>query len=421
MHYISVSFTHKNTDISIREKLSFADADKKREILRLIGANENVLESMALSTCNRVEIFAYVKDAKVSLKHILNSISILTLVPFEALELRADTYEDEGAIHHLFAVASSLDSLVVGETQIAGQLKDAFKFAYDNGDCATNVSRAIHFAFKCATEVRALTQISKNPVSVSSVAVAKAKEIYGSIGGMSAVVVGAGEMSRLACKHLIGAGVNTIILNRDLQKAENLVCELGELASCASIDKLSEYVNRYRLIFSATGAPNAIITDDIIEQKDFHRYFFDIAVPRDIDISEDEFTHVYAVDDLEEIVRTNLALREEQASIAYSIVGRSTADFFKWISSQDSSPAIKALRQKAKDIAGLEVDKAIKKGYIRHCDKDEACKLVHQVFKAFLHTPSIRLKEKSNDDILNSLEYLFDIKVKKDDNLEGNE
>ncbi|EAJ5693175.1 glutamyl-tRNA reductase [Campylobacter fetus] len=420
MHYVSISFTHKNTDIGVREKLSFSDNNRRREILRLIGANDSIAESMALSTCNRVEIFAYVLDTQSSIRHILNSISILTLVPFEALELRADIYEDQGAIHHLFAVASSLDSLVVGETQIAGQLKEAFKFAYDNEDCGVNISSAMHFAFKCAAEVRALTTISKNPVSVSSVAVAKAKEIYGNIGGMSAVVIGAGEMSRLAAQHLINAEVNVIIINRDDIKAQTLAKELGELASYASFDKLSEYINRYRLIFSATGAPNAIITNEIIEQKDFHRYFFDIAVPRDIDIEEDEYIHVYAVDDLEEIVRTNLALREEQASIAYSIVGKSTTSFFKWRLSEGSTPAIKALRLKAKDIACKEIEKAVKKGYLKCSDQDEASKLVHQVFKAFLHTPSVRLKEKNSDDILKALEYLFDIKIQKDENLEGN-
>ena len=120
MHYISISFTHKNTDISIREKLSFSDESRKKEMLRLLSANENIFESMVLSTCNRVEVFAYVANVKECIRHILNSISILTLVPYDALELRADIYEDDGAIHHLFAVASSLDSLVIGETQIAG-------------------------------------------------------------------------------------------------------------------------------------------------------------------------------------------------------------------------------------------------------------------------------------------------------------
>ncbi|WP_096016632.1 glutamyl-tRNA reductase [Campylobacter lanienae] len=413
MHYISISFTHKNTDISIREKLSFADESRKKEILRLLSANEKIIESMVLSTCNRVEVFAYVADIKECVRHILNSISILTLVPYEALELRADIYENDGAIHHLFAVASSLDSLVIGETQIAGQLKEAFKFAYDNGNCGDNISYAIHFAFKCASKIRAATTISKNPVSVSSVAVAKAKEIYGNLGGMSAVVVGAGQMSALACKHLINSKVNVIIVNRDINRAKNLASELGELASVAEFSRLKELINRYQLIFSATGANEPIITDEIIESVEFNRYFFDIAVPRDIDLSYSDNISVYAVDDLESIVKSNIMLREEQASTAYVIVGAMTSEFFKWRSSQNSTPAIKALRFKAKNIAELEIEKAIKKGYIKRCDENEARKLVHQVFKAFLHTPTMRLKDKNSDDILGVLEYLFDIKIDK--------
>ncbi|WP_086243602.1 glutamyl-tRNA reductase [Campylobacter devanensis] len=413
MHYISISFTHKNTDISIREKLSFADESRKKEILRLLSANEKIIESMVLSTCNRVEVFAYVADIKECVRHILNSISILTLVPYEALELRADIYEDDGAIHHLFAVASSLDSLVIGETQIAGQLKEAFKFAYDNGNCGDNISYAMHFAFKCASKIRAATTISKNPVSVSSVAVAKAKEIYGNLGGMSAVVVGAGQMSALACKHLINSKVNVIIVNRDINRAKNLASELGELASVAEFSRLKELINRYQLIFSATGANEPIITDEIIESVEFNRYFFDIAVPRDIDLSYSDNISVYAVDDLESIVKSNIMLREEQASTAYAIVGAMTSEFFKWRSSQNSTPAIKALRFTAKNIAELEIEKAIKKGYIKCCDENEARKLVHQVFKAFLHTPTMRLKDKNSDEVLGVLEYLFDIKIDK--------
>ena len=413
MHYISISFTHKNTDISIREKLSFDEISRKKEILRLLSANEKIIESMVLSTCNRVEVFAYVADIKECVRHILNSISILTLVPYEALELRADIYENDGAIHHLFAVASSLDSLVIGETQIAGQLKEAFKFAYDNGNCGDNISYAIHFAFKCASKIRAATTISKNPVSVSSVAVAKAKEIYGNLGGMSAVVVGAGQMSALACKHLIHSKVNVIIVNRDINRAKNLASELGELASVAEFSRLKELINRYQLIFSATGANEPIITDEIIESVEFNRYFFDIAVPRNIDLSYRDNISVYAVDDLESIVKSNIMLREEQASTAYAIVGATTSEFFNWRSSQNSTPAIKALRFKAKNIAELEIEKAIKKGYIKRCDENEARKLVHQVFKAFLHTPTMRLKDKNSDDILGALEYLFDIKIDK--------
>ncbi|MBP3675002.1 MAG: glutamyl-tRNA reductase, partial [Campylobacter sp.] len=185
------------------------------------------------------------------------------------------------------------------------------------------------------------------------------------------------------------------------------------LASIASWERLGELINRYQLIFSATGANMPVITDELIEIVEFNRYFFDIAVPRDIDISYYDNISVYAVDDLESIVKSNLNLREEQAGVAYAIVGEMTAEFFKWRSSQNSTPAIKALRFKARNIAQKEIEKAIKKGYIKCCDENEARKLVHQVFKAFLHTPTMRLKDRNDDEILNALEYLFDIKIDK--------
>lgn len=414
MHYVSVSFTHKNTDIALREKLAF-DNERQKEVLRLIGSSENIKESMALSTCNRVEILAVCDEIEPAISHILNSISLLSLVNKEALELRADIYDDKGAIHHLFSVASSLDSLVIGETQIAGQLKDAFKFAYDNGDCGDEIAGAIHFAFKCAAKIRTATQISKNPTSVSGVAVSKAKEIFGNLGGMTAIIVGAGEMATLAAKHLISSNVNVVILNRNIKRAANLANELGELANYDDFSKLHDYINRYRLIFAATSANEPIITDEIIEQKEFMRCFFDISVPRNINISTNDNIRVYAVDDLEESVKANLALREEQANEAYSIVARSVNDFFAWVARKSSVPTIKALRFHARQIAEAEIAKAIKKGYLKNSDKDEAKKLIHQVFKAFLHTPSMRLKDHATPEINAILENLFDIKIQKEE------
>lgn len=411
MHYISISFTHKNTDIALREKLAFCDENRKKEILRLIGSSENILESMVLSTCNRVEIFAICKQIESATRHILSSISIITLVDKEALELRADVYDDQGAIHHLFSVASSLDSLVIGETQIAGQLKEAFRFAYDNGDCGDEIETAIHFAFKCAAKIRTATQISKNPTSVSGVAVSKAKEIFGNLGRMTAVVIGAGEMATLAAKHLISSNVNVVILNRNIQKAQDLALKLGELASFDDLNKMHEYINRYPLIFAATSSKEPIITDKILEDKDFKRCFFDISVPRNINISTKDNIKVYAVDDLKESVKENIALREEQANEAYAILSKSVQDFFIWIARKSSVPTIKALRLHAKQIAETEIQKAIKKGYLKNSDKEEARKLIHQVFKAFLHTPSVRLKEQTTPEINAILENLFDIKI----------
>ncbi len=413
MHYLTISFTHKNTDISIREKLAFNTEEKSRNFMAALVACESVNEVILLSTCNRVEVIASVVDCQASLHSIFAHLSAISTISREELEGRADIYEDNGAIHHLFSVCSSLDSLVIGETQIAGQLKDAFKFAFENGYCAQKLGRAMHHAFRCAAEVRSRTDISKSPVSVSSVAVSKAKDLLGNLGGLTALVVGAGEMSQLAAKHLIANGVNIIIINRNLEHAQALATELGELATVAPYAKLTEYINRYRLVFSATGAPHSVITDDMVEEREFSRYWFDIAVPRDIEVQGYKDLHVYAVDDLEEIVSKNMSLREEQAKIAYSIVGRSTMDFFKWLQSMCVDPIIKEIRDHAKECSIHELEKAIKKGYIPEELQEQVSKVLHHAFNAFLHSATKNLKDVAEkpeaDTIVQAVQYIFNI------------
>ncbi|EDO8927607.1 glutamyl-tRNA reductase [Campylobacter coli] len=414
--YYCISFTHKNTDLSLRERLSFSDEAKKNEFLRLLSIHENIEECLVISTCNRVEIVAYVKEA--CAEYIIKYLALLCNVDKESLVQKADIFEDSGAIHHLFSVASSLDSLVVGETQIAGQLKDAFAFALKNNFCAVHLSRAIHSAFKCAAKVRNETQISKNPISVASVAVAKAKELL-PLDGKSAIVIGAGEMGELAAKHLITAGARVIVLNRDMEKARILCERLGVLSECDSLNNLKKYLDEYELFFSATNAPNAIITNSLIDEVSYKRYFFDIAVPRDIYISENEKISVFAVDDLEVVVRKNLALREQEARMAYGIIGRETAEFFRYLNDLALTPIIKAIRLQAKECANKQLQIALDKGYLKHSDEEEARKLIHQVFKAFLHTPTMNLKhlqgKMQSDTVINAMRYIFDL----ENNLEG--
>ncbi|EFB0373156.1 glutamyl-tRNA reductase [Campylobacter upsaliensis] len=409
MHYFCISFTHKNTDLSLRERLSLNDEKKKKEFLKLVLSKEDIVESLVISTCNRVEILAFVKDLKEVGKHIITSLALLCEVDKNDLEKRADFFEDSGAIHHLFSVASSLDSLVIGETQITGQIKEAFHFAKNLNFCAEHLEFALHHAFKCAAKVRNQTQISKNPISIASVAVAKAKELL-DLSQAKAVVIGAGEMAQLTCKHLLQAGAKIIILNRDLSKAQKLSEELD--CEFDRLENLENYLNAYSLFFSATNAKNALITNNMLKSVEFKRYFFDIAVPRDIELSENDKIKVFAVDDLEEVVRKNLALRECEASIAYGIIGAMTSEFFKILNDLALTPTIKALRLKAKACANQQLQIALSKGYLKKSDEEEARKLIHQVFKAFLHEPTLNLRHlqgKKSEVLIQSLNYLFNL------------
>jgi len=413
MHYLTISFTHKNTDIKIREKLSLADDDKRRNFSDKLQKHETMNEIIILSTCNRVEMIASVTDCDNSIAYILEELSDISGVSKEDLENRADIYEDNGAIHHLFSVASSLDSVVIGETQIVGQLKDAFKFATENGHCSQKLSRAMHHTFRCAAQVRASTDISKNPISVSSVAVSKAQEILGSVENKTAVLVGAGEMARLAGKHLVTHDANVIIVNRSMQRAQELANELGEHATVLPYDNLRELLNTHTLLFSATGAPHTVITNDMVESREFERYWFDIAVPRDIDECELDGVNIYAVDDLEDVVAQNLSSREEQAKVAFSIVGKSTMEFFKWLQTLSIDPIIKELREKARDCSTKEINRSVKKGYIPAEYEETVEKILHCAFNAFLHTPTKKLKELAEkpeaDTLVQSLQEIFEM------------
>ncbi len=416
MHYLTVSFSHKNTNIQMREKLAFNDEKVLNQFYEKLLACKSINEVIILSTCNRVEIMTSVKECENSLDHIFDELSKLTKVDKDELEGRADVYEDTGAIHHLFTVVSSLDSLVIGETQIVGQVKKAFLHSYEKKFCGQKLSRTMHHAFRCAAEVRNSTDISKNPISISSVAVAKAKEIFGgNLGGYSAIVVGAGEMAELAAKHLASAGVNLIIINRSLDKAKELASKIEADVNIEvqPFSELKKFINRYRLLFSATGAPHTVITKDMVEETDFERYWFDIAVPRDIEDCACKNIYIYAVDDLEDIVNRNKALREEQAKIAYSIIGKATTDFFKWLQTLAVDPMIKEIRKKAKECSLKELERAVKKGYLPPQYKKQVEKILHQAFNSFLHEPTINIKKIADnpkaDTIVQSLQYVFSL------------
>ncbi len=413
MQYLVVSYSHKNTDIVVREKLAFSDEISKEKALQEILDLQSVGEAILLSTCNRVEFIVSTSNPSEALDLIFMILHHHSGLSVEELEGRADVYEDEGAVHHIFAVASSLDSLVVGETQIAGQLKDAFRFSYEKGYCGQKLARVIHFAFKCAAEVRNATDISKSPVSVAGAAVNQAKEVMGgNLGGFTGLVVGAGEMSRIVAQHLVASGCNVIIFNRSMERAKEIADEIGERVDVEPFHALPEFINRYRLLFTATGAPHAIISDEMVQKASFDRHWFDLAVPRDIEVVSDERVHVYAVDDLQSIVDTNMKMRQEQARKAYEIVGRYTKEFFKWLQSMMIDPLIKEIRLKAKDAALAEVERAVKKGFIDEQAKENVERLVHNAFKKFLHAPTIRLRAVADqpraDTIIEAIKYIFE-------------
>ncbi|MDD3475959.1 MAG: glutamyl-tRNA reductase [Sulfurimonas sp.] len=412
MHYLNISFSHKNSTLDIREKLSYKDDYATKGCLTKLNSGETIHESILISTCNRMEVFCSCSDLATATKHIFNMLAMRSGIPIEELEGRADIFDDSSAIHHLFSVASSLDSMVVGETQIAGQLKDAFRFSYDNGFCSQKLARAMHHAFKCAAKVRNATDISSKPVSIASVAVSKLKSVIDSFEGKKAIIIGVGEMSEITAKHLISSGADVYIINRTKQKAEKLALECG--AKVLDFEDLPTIVNEFEILFTATSSPEPIITDEIIKPCDFERYWFDMALPRDISYDKDDRVNLYVIDDLKNIVDENIGLREDSARKAHTIIGRSTVEFFEWLNTLNIEPMIKEIYQKAFEAARIESDRAIKKGFIPKEYEEQIRKMSQQALKRFLHQMSSKMRSVSEESKADMLTSAVQFLIEKD-------
>ena len=424
MEYLVVSFTHKNTNIATREKLAFNHDIEKESFLKAILQHNIINEAILLSTCNRIELILSIENSKEASKLVLEQFSKHSTLSLSELSKRADIYENESAVHHIFTVASSLDSLVVGETQIAGQLKDAFKFALDKNFASVKLSRVLHYSFKCAARVRNATQLGSGSVSVASTAVAQAKELYKDTSNIKALVIGAGEMSELASRHLLKYGFNIVICSRDIKKARVLAHSIisdgngnqykPEQIEVKAYSELESLLNSMRLMITATAAPYPIIKKEMIKSFDKTRNWFDIALPRDIEDMQIEGINIFSVDDLQCIVDDNMELRASQAKEAYHIVGKMTTEFFTWLQTLSIEPIVKNIYLKSEDIIEQKIQNAIKKHFVKKEDQANIKKLCQTVMAEFLHHPAIQIKEVSKslegDAFLNTTQNLFGIK-----------
>ncbi|PAF53336.1 glutamyl-tRNA reductase [Helicobacter sp. 13S00482-2] len=418
--YLAISFSHKNTEITMREKLSFASPESIKSFLQTLKTQDNHLKEMILlSTCNRFEMYAYTDDPESTRDSIISLLAKIRDINVNLLKEIADVFINQGAVHHLFCVASSLDSIVVGETQIGGQLKSAYKLCFDSGFCGKNLTRLIHFAFKCAAQVRNCTQISQNAVSIASIAVKEANALFEktNIKNKIAIVVGVGDMGILASKHLLHLGYKILLLNRNKQNALNLLNELNAeyrgMVEVRDFSLLSTLINEYPLLFCATSAPHHIIQNSMIKTVDFQRFWFDLAVPRDIENPNMDDISVFSVDDLQQVASENLINRRKNTTKAYEIVGISTLEFFRWLQTLGVDPLIKTIRKLAKEASIKELDRAIKKGFIPSEYQDNIEKVLHNAFNVFLHKPTINIKnfadKEDADPIIEAMKAVFDI------------
>jgi glutamyl-tRNA reductase len=396
-----VGLNHKTAPLSVRERI-FAGCQEQVNLLDDLRAMEGVLEVMYLSTCNRVEVVAAAEDAPQAMKAFKSFLAGHGGLTKDEAASCLYGYEDEAAIRHLFRVTSSLDSQVMGEAQILGQVKDAYRQALAQNATGIALNRLLHRAFRTAKRVRTETGIAANPVSVSFSAVELAKKIFGSLSGKKILIVGAGEMAELTCTHLISNGAEEItVANRSLSQAVLLAEKFHGQA--VGLTALPEVLCDVDIVISSTGAPSHIVTQEMVRQclrKRKNRLLFlvDIAVPRDIDPAVDgiENVYLYNIDNLQDIVDENMKNRRREAMKAEQIIAEEVTQYSRWLKELQAVPTIISLRTKAEGIVQAEMIKAQSwMSKFENGDREKLETLVNGIVNKILHAPMTTMKEES--------------------------
>ncbi len=365
---ILIGLNHKTAPVEIREKLSFKTS-LSHPLEKLKSQIPSFKEAFFLSTCNRVE-FCFILERFKKEEFLRDFSSFLEKESsFKWKELKPHLYflENEEAVKHLFEVACGLDSLVIGEPQILGQVKDAYKDALKYRTSGLVLNRLLHRCFFVAKRVRTETGIGGGAVSISYAAYELAKKILGSLKNKTVLLVGAGEMAELAFMHFISGGANKILIaNRTLSKAVELAEKFkGE---AYSLEELPNVLVKADIVISSTGAPSFVITKDmvasILKARRFKPLFIiDIAVPRDVEpeVNKLENVFLYDIDDLKEVVEENLKERQKEAFRAKIIIEEEVLKFQKWLKELDYHPTVRALSEKAERLRQKELSKTLKK------------------------------------------------------------
>ncbi len=387
----------------MRERL-FTGCQEEKNLLPELMALEGVREAMFLSTCNRIELVACINGREETARKMHDYLAASGgLTPKEAGDCLY-AYCDEDAVRHLFRVASSLDSLVMGEAQILGQVKDAYRLALETKSTGAVMKRLLHRAFRTAKRVRSETAIAVNPVSVSFAAVELARKIFGSLAGKKILIIGDGEMAELTGRQLVSSGAEEIIVvNRSPAQASALAEKFHGIA--ASLEDLEEKLIDADIVISSTGAPSYIVGADIIRRIHHRRknrllFLVDIAVPRDIDPAAGgiENVYLYNIDNLQDIVDENMKVRKKEALKAEVIVEEEVKRYINWIAELEAVPTIISLRNKVEIIVQAEMAKA--NPWMQALEADERQKveiLVNSIVNKMLHNPVTVLKEESSE------------------------
>ncbi|PYX02715.1 MAG: glutamyl-tRNA reductase [Acidobacteria bacterium] len=395
MNFQLIGINHKTAPVEVRERLAIPEP-RLPEALRRLAEHPGVDEGLILCTCNRVEMWAQTRNGGADLRAFLRNYFLLDPADYEP---HLYEYREQDAIRHLFRVAASLDSMVVGEPQILGQVKEAYATARAVGAVHSQLDLLLTRAFAVAKRVRNETAVGSSAVSVASVAVELAKKIFGALDGKHVYLVGAGKMSELAARHLLAHGAAAILVaNRTYERATQLAARFN--GEAIRIEELYNTCDRADIVITSTGAPRAIFRREhgelfLSRRKNRPMFFIDIAVPRDVDpeMNKLDGIFVYDIDDLQQAVSGHVADRRQEAERAEIIVNIEVERFQARVQALDVVPTIVSLQDHLETIRQAEIDRV--RGRLGPLSPDQEIaleKLTRGIINKIMHTPITTLK-----------------------------
>jgi len=416
LEILSIGVSHHTAPIAVRERVAVAP-DRLEDALRDLCSRPGIEEAMIVSTCNRLEIYAAVSGEE-------GAAAARAFLREREPTIDRHLYENRGlaAVRHLFRVCSSLDSMVIGEPQILGQVKEAFRRAEQARTVGRILSRSVQRAFTVAKRVRTNTQIGAAAVSVGFAGVELARKVLGTLEGRSAMLVGAGEIGTLAARHLAGAGCRDLhVVNRSRERAEALAAELG--ATAHPWDALFDLLVRCDVVVCSTSAQEPILTRERVQEamrKRRHRplLIVDLAVPRDVDPRANEVADVYLydVDDLDRVMEENRESRRREAALAEGIVEREAQAFYAALHNE-AEPLLRAIRLQAEEIVRNEIARTLGRKEFDESQRAGLEALGRAIVNKLLHLPTTRIREAGLEDdgaLLAAAASLFGLAPRED-------
>jgi glutamyl-tRNA reductase len=434
---VVVGLSHKGTPIDVRERLAMGK-DELCDAMQRLQRNPAVAEVSILSTCNRVEVYATPAPSRDGDRSAEQALARAERAVFDELcaiggapvERHLSALKGRDAVRHLFRVASSLDSLVVGEPQILGQLKDAITLAEQARTIGGALSAVMSRAVRVGKRVRTDTEIGSGQVSVSSVAVDLAQQIFGELAGRHALLIGAGEMAETASKLVVRAGATLTIVNRSPERAAALATEVG--GTPRPWGELERALAEADIVVSSTSSPAYVVTVDLMKvvrkaRRGRSIFLIDIAVPRDVDpgVNKLDGVYLYDVDDLSQIVAQSLAGRAAEAARAAAIVDEEVAAFEQWTRGRALSPVVVGLRERTRATLLAEMEKSLA-GKLRHlgpADRQALVAMLEAATNKLLHAPTTKLRSLAGDprvnDYVEAVCDLFELETRAEDEAEA--